>query len=393
MKKNHKHKANGNGRTEVRSRSISRQAENELWARSAGRCELEGCNKPLFKSPLSQEPVNIGEKAHIWSFSPDGPRGAGPYVKSRSLINEQSNLLLACGDCHKLIDTDKAGVRYSAEVLQRSKQDHERRIAINTGVDPEKRSHAIIYAANISDQTSTIRQNDAHSAMFPDRYPADERPVRLSMSWEGRDRDPDYWKTEATNLRAAYTKFVQPLIDEGKCSHFSVFPLAPIPLITLLGTLFTDKANVQAYQLHREPEQTWRWLDDPSDLHFQLKAPKSSIHPPALVLSLSDHISYDRITSVLGKDVSIWELTVATPGNDFLRSRVHLKAFREALRDAMVLIGKEHGHATPLNIFPAIPVACALEFGRIRMPKAQMPWVIYDQSNTHGKFIQALSIF
>lgn len=378
---------------EVKSRSLTPRVENELWGRAAGRCELDGCNKPLFISPLTQEPVNISEKAHIWSFAEHGPRGRGPYAKDQALINEHDNLLLACSDCHKLIDKEKDGGRYTAAVLQASKRKHEQRIAINTGVTEEKRSHVVIYAASISDQTSKIRFDDARSALFPNWYPSAERPTHLSMSWEGRDHDKGYWETEATNLRTKFERQVRPLLEDGATSHFSVFAHAPIPLLVLLGTLFTDKPSLQTYQLHREPEQTWRWLEGPADFSFHLRSPNDVSGPPALILSLSDVVRHDRVTSVAGPDTSIWELTIDEPHNDFLKSKLQLSRYREAIRKAMVKIGEVHGHSTPLKIFPAIPLSCAIELGRARMPKAQMPWVLYDQSNVHGKFIETLNIF
>lgn len=39
-----------------------------------------------------------------------------------------------------------------------------------------------------------------------------------------------------------------------------------------------------------------------------------------------------------------------------------------------------------------MPVATAIELGRVRMPKADMPWRIYDQVNDSGGFIPALEI-
>ena len=76
-----------------------------LWGRAAGRCEFAGCNLELWRSPVTQEQVNIGEKAHIYSFSEDGPRG-NVGVDPGSL-NDISNLLLVCEPCHKTIDQDK----------------------------------------------------------------------------------------------------------------------------------------------------------------------------------------------------------------------------------------------------------------------------------------------
>src|ERR1039457_223971 len=123
------------------TRYIKPKAERELWARAAGRCQFDGCNRLVYKSPVTQEQVNISEKAHIYSFSENGPRGWGPFVTNQTELNDVSNLLLVCQDCHKTIDQDEKGKRYSAELLLRWKAEHERRVNIVTGVAPSKKSH------------------------------------------------------------------------------------------------------------------------------------------------------------------------------------------------------------------------------------------------------------
>jgi len=374
------------------TRYIKREVERELWARAAGRCQFAGCNRPLFKSSVTQEQVNISEKAHIYSFSEDGPRGWGPFVTNKKELNEVVNLMLVCHDCHKTIDQDEKGERYSAQLLIKWKDEHEKRIAIVTGIAPTKKSHVILYGANIGDQTSKLQPEAAKNALFPDWYPAEERPVHLSMSWERKDSDPTYWETEAENLRSAFNRQIRHLVDGPECSHLSLFALAPIPLMTLFGSLLTDKVSAQAYQLHREPFQTWKWLPGPENFMFLVNRPVSYAHQPALVISLSDHIAPSRVTAVLGEAVSIWELTVERPHNDFLKSKEQLSQFRETSRQLIVDIGKAHGKHTPLAIFPAMPVACAVDLGRGRMPKADGPWIIYDQNNECNKFIRALEI-
>lgn len=106
------------------TRHIKREVERELWARAAGRCQFSGCNRLLYKSPVTQEPVNISEKAHIYSFSEQGPRGWGPFKKHRSGLNHTSNLMLVCHDCHKKIDKEKDGGRYRAQLLIKWKEEH-----------------------------------------------------------------------------------------------------------------------------------------------------------------------------------------------------------------------------------------------------------------------------
>ncbi|MEI6313912.1 MAG: SAVED domain-containing protein, partial [Syntrophus sp. (in: bacteria)] len=374
------------------TRHIKREVERELWARAAGRCQFDGCNRLLFKSPITQEKVNISEMAHIYSFSKIGPRGWGPFITNKKQLNVVNNLMLVCHDCHKTIDQDKDGERYSAKLLLKWKDEHEKRISIVTGVDPTKNSQVILYRANIGDQTSRLQPEAAKDALFPDWYPAGEHPVHLSMNWEGKDSDPDYWKTEAENLNTAFNRQVRPLVDGNECPHLSLFALAPIPLMILFGSLLTDKVSAQTYQLHREPFQTWKWLSGPDNFTYIVNRPESSLHPPALVISLSDHIAPSRITAILGKSVSIWELTIACPHNDFLKSKDQLSMFRETARQLIVDIGKTHGKQTPLAIFPAIPVACAVDLGRVRMPKADGPWIIFDQNNKYNQFIRALDI-
>lgn len=91
------------------TRHIKPQVERELWARAAGRCQFSGCNSFLYKSPVTQERVNISEKAHIYSFSDSGPRGWGPFIKNKEKLNDIENLMLVCHGCHKIIDQDKLG--------------------------------------------------------------------------------------------------------------------------------------------------------------------------------------------------------------------------------------------------------------------------------------------
>jgi hypothetical protein len=237
-----------------------------------------------------------------------------------------------------------------------------------------------------------LQPEAAKDALFPEWYPAEERPIQLSMSWEGKDSNPAYWKTETENLNTAFNRQIRPLVDGNECPHLSLFTLAPIPLMILFGSLLTDKLPAQTYQLHREPFQTWKWLAGPENFKYLVNRPESSVHLPALVISLSDHIESQRVTAILGEAVSIWELTIARPNNDFLKSKDQLSKFRETVRQLIVDIGKAHGKHTPLAIFPAMPVACAVDLGRVRMPKADSPWIIYDQNNECKKFIRALEI-
>jgi len=153
----------------------------------------------------------------------------------------------------------------------------------------------------------------------------------------------------------------------------------------------TDKVPAEVYQLQREPI-SWRWQGDSNGFSYHVVPPEKMNGDPVLVISASAKISSNRITEVLGGNISLWELTIDQCHNDFLKSRAQLSAFRKTMRKLLGRIADAHGQSTPLKIFPAMAVACAVELGRIRMPKADMPWIVYDQNNKVGMFVRALEI-
>jgi len=114
--------------------------------------------------------------------------------------------------------------------------------------------------------------------------------------------------------------------------------------------------------------------------------------PAALVLSVSATITPDRIRAIVGDDVCIWSVSVAKPHNDVLKSPQQLSQFRALMRSLLDRIKAAHGQTVPLHIFPAAPVSVAIELGRVRMPKADMPWEVYDQINALGGFVRAVSL-
>ena len=76
----------------------------------------------------------------------------------------------------------------------------------------------------------------------------------------------------------------------------------------------------------------------------------------------------------------------------YIRHKDQLSMMRKKVRELMIMIKQKHGQNTPLSVFPAMSVSCAIEMGRVRMPKADMPWIIYDQNNKEGQFIETITI-
>ncbi|HEV2485598.1 MAG TPA: SAVED domain-containing protein [Terracidiphilus sp.] len=138
--------------------------------------------------------------------------------------------------------------------------------------------------------------------------------------------------------------------------------------------------------------QTWAWPSAAAFPDYVINEPSVKGGKAALVLSLSATIDPKRITSVIGEDASIWSITVPRPHNDLIKSREQLGQLRAILRRMFDQIKVAHGQHEALHVFPAAPVSACVEFGRVRMPKADMPWQIYDQVNSLGGFVSALTI-
>jgi hypothetical protein len=373
----------------VRQREIRRPVEAALWGIAAGRCEFNGCNRPLWKSPVTQETVNVAEKAHIYAFSPHGPRG-NAEIDSHEL-NRPENLMLVCHDCHRTIDkTIKDGGRYPSELLVAWKREHEQRIALAGAITPDKRSHVLLYGANIGKHSSPLIFADAAGAMFPVRYPAQDRAIELGMRNSAiRDDDRDYWRREAQNLLSLFENRVRIPLADGLLDHLSVFALAPQPLLMLLGALLIDIAPADVYQRRREPP-TWRWGEGEQALDLIVREPDHATGSPALVVSLSATINAERIHAI-DPNLAIWEITIDRPHNDVLQTASQLRTFRQTVRGLLDRIKASHGEHSLLSVFPAMPVACAVELGRVRMPKADLRWRIYDQLPGAG-FVPAFDL-
>ena len=254
--------------------------QNLLWAISGGRCEYEGCNTPLYMDILTKKKYNKAYIAHIVADSLDGPRG--DPERSEKLANEISNLMLLCDPHHTLIDKDVAN--HPEDRLVEMKRKHEERIARITAIAPEKESEIILYGANIGKHASPLSYAEACRTLTPNFYPASSTAIEIGLKNSSMtDCSDAYWNAEETNLCEQVKEQILPRMRRGEAKHYSVFALAPQPLLIKFGTMINDLQNVRVYQKHREPN-TWKWLDDGPVWQIELIEPSRRNGIPALVI-------------------------------------------------------------------------------------------------------------
>lgn len=368
---------------------IPSQVKQQIWFAAHGRCEFRGCNKRLYTSGVTMEKCNISNYAHIIGDSPDGPRG---NELSKILSKDPSNLILLCPECHDLIDSKSGEKKYTVEVLKSMKKEHEERIDFLTGICPNQKSLVVAYGPKLGQDNQLFQKDVLNNIILPERYPLDLNPIELHMKNTALDESMQvYWQTEQLQIETLCRDKVIKTLESGACSHISLFPLGPQPLLIKLGTILNDRYNVQVYQKHREPD-TWRWLENRSSNNIIVEEPADKSKEPILIIALSTQAIKARVLQRFGANASIWTITCDIPGNDMMESKYQLEQFRMAARKVMDDIKSSNLENLDLKIFMAAPASCAVELGRIRMPKADSKWVIFDYSNKQEKDIETIAI-
>lgn len=361
-----------------------------VWGRAAGRCQFRNCRKPLDHDLLSGEfDFNSAYLAHIVSSDPNGPRGDNE--RSHLLSDCADNLMLMCDTHHRIIDGKKTWHEYPEELLLEMKREHEEWVDTVLSAGPDSRSHILQFSAPIGANETAVPFDDCVDAIMPDRTPAERRPAEIKVrGMHFKDSDPTYWSVQPAVLRDDFEKKIRGRFESGDIRHLSVFGLAPIPLLMELGRLISDISEADVYERHREPAQ-WGWPEEGQEVEFSSSKGIQGPKRVALKLSITSHITDDRITAAVGDDVSIWEIRSNPQQHGVIRHKDDLSRFRTIVRSTLDEIKNEHGMDVEVMVFPAVPVSCALEFGRVWQPKAHPDMGIYDQTKEDG-FVHRLRL-
>ncbi len=371
-------------------KAIPPKIARKLWVKSGGRCEYDTCNIPLWRDSLTQSEINKAYISHIIAAKENGPRGDS--ILSETLEVEYSNLMLLCDECHNRIDESEVE-RHTVDMLREMKRQHEERIEIITEIKNEKRSQIVLYKANIGEHSPPLNYEITRNTLVKSGYfPSSHNAIELGLDNSYfRDRDTTFWNIEVENLKNKFNELLKPQLFKNQINHISLFGIAPIPLLVKLGTLINDIQNLVIYQPHRNPK-TWEWLGDTETIDFQIIKPSKVFEKVAINLSISGAIVNERIHEVLGNDCSIYTITVKAPYNDVLRNYSQFLVFQPIIQKLLNEIKVKHGQNNEIHVFPAIPAAFAIELGRVRMPKADLPFIIYDQIAPNKPFIKTLKI-
>jgi hypothetical protein len=377
----------------MRRTNPSPEVTARLWGRAAGRCEFPGCAKDLTRDSLTKRGGNYADRAHVYAFRRKGPRGRS--WSSAKAANRIENLMLLCLKHHRLIDRNPA--EFPADRLLAFKAEHESRVSRATNFSISLPSYVLqVRAAIAAARVATLTREDIWQDLTAaGHFPATDAPLVIDMAELGyTDMDREFWQTcEATLTRKLETAFA----EHGslhKAAHVSVFALAPMAVLMLLGKILGDARPAAIYQYDRFAGG-WAWAEpeceDVRSYSYTISAPKDARHV-ALVINLSAAIDPDLIRAAMQAhgDFATATFTTPQPKYSLIRNPKDLRAFHELMRECLNTIERTFGSECIVHVFPAMPASTAVQFGRLLLPKASPSLQIYDHHGDRAGFAPTL---
>ena len=368
-----------------RGPSPSQTTLNMLFAKAAGRCQFEGCNKPVLFDEVTLREYNKSNVAHIVASSPGGARG--DETRSHQLSGELSNLMLMCPEHHKLIDDFEDD--YPEERLLEMKRKHEDAIAAQCDLIYTEPTELLMVTSPIKGRYPVkISFKSCANAVMPQKRVSGSNGQRIQIEVEDDYHSTHYWESVSRGLERRFFQTVTAILEESPNVHFSVFPLAPMPLIMKLGYKMGDKVRAEVFQYSRSRD-SWNWNTHEQTNHFS--AEKQILREGrrvALVLSLTADIAPTRITEVYDADI-LYFIRAEHFGVDCIQSQADLVAFWREYQRVCDEIKNIYPQIREIGVFPAMPVSAAFEVGRRFMPGVYQKLRIFDDDNG---FFETLTI-
>lgn len=368
-----------------------------VWVRSGGRCAI--CNRDLLDGSLTDEPVSLGELAHIvgQQQTPGSPRGMAPYDKS--LRDLADNILLACGDCHAEIDNPQTLDLFTVEALRETKRIHEERIKHVTGLGMDQRTLVLRVIGQLRGRPLELAKRTAVGAVIAsgERYPFfglsyDRIGVEVDLRRlpgesprvAGDDiAQPAPTKQYYDSARAMIDDVIDNILNDGlardEVHHVSVFAWARLPLLVYLGRKLGDGYTVDLYQ-RQQSTDSWAWSQSSEPAQFVHSTPDESDGDDGVLLaSVSGTVHEDEVPEHLkGRPIFHIRVVNRTATGGVIDSKATLENFRLSLRDFFGELELKHKNISRLHLFGALPISAAIALGRVREPTVQPSIVTYD---------------
>nr|WP_245757360.1 SAVED domain-containing protein [Amycolatopsis xylanica] len=333
-----------------------------------------------------------------WSTAPGSPRGDHDFpVEQR---NSAENLMLLCHDQHRVIDHKSLWEVFDVDTLLAMKRRHEERIRKLTGLGHESRTTVLRVVGHIHGRPVELTSASVTTALLANnRFPdsilrgADEFEIDLRAIPGEPISSLAYWAAARNHLEDGLRHLCTQVRKEA-VNHVSVFALARIPVLVLLGTYLDKMLQVDIYPKRREGKKVWGFDDFGATVRFGSEILRVGKDPTrvAILCSISGSIDINRLPPEVLDSHTIYELRPNTmlPTPELISTKAALDQFSQAWRILLSTIEVDHPGVSAIPIFPAVPPAAAISIGRHLLRAAHPPLHIYDRApSSPGYFFTA----
>lgn len=370
-----------------------------VWAAAAGRCTF--CNCLVTENEDLGEAVPIGELAHNVGWGKNSPRGASTLTEEERRLAE--NFVLTCRNCHKPVDDKGVVGRYTVEVINRMKKDHEERIKYLTQIDASREATIIRVVGSIRNFNpeltyDTVLGATTAAGLFPKLLAgANSAEYDRNLLNVAAPGTTDYF-LQCVSQIDELTSSIADAIRRGDVKRLAVFAFARIPILVYLGASLGDKVPVQIFQRQRVDDiNAWRWpTESLTPPVFEIKTIQTGNkkNHVALTVNLSGTIKIEELPASIDKSYWIYSIEPIAPDKptrELISNPAALSNFYRTAQQFITGIEKDHGKINNISLFPAVPVSAAVALGRILMPNVSPAWKVFDRDE-NGKFFEALEV-
>lgn len=360
--------------------SPGRVAEREVWAKAAGRCTL--CARYLFGETPSYGAVPVGQVAHQVGATdgPKSPRGDSPLTNVERA--DQSNLMLLCQPCHRMIDEEPDF--YPVEWLARQKEAFETRVRQATRFPTLEPTAVIEFTAPIRGNAVTIPREQIFEALREAslRFAGDHyRDATLEVPLTLPESTVGAWAAGEASISHVLERLPRMMADVG-AESVSVFALGPVPFLIRLGAELGNKAAVHVFEPHRgDARGRWRWPTNPAQpVEFAVDTSEhdSNTEDVLVTVSLTAHVQLGRLPSEVAAMPHVSLSVVGDPKPGIIDSPAALGNFSKAWRVLLQQVERSYPSAKRIHLVAAVGCAAAIEVGRWRMRDAHPAFVLYQ---------------
>jgi SMODS-associated and fused to various effectors sensor domain len=374
-----------------KSRAIPPKTSLFLYTKAGGRCEFDKCNRYLLEHHLTGTEGNFAEKAHIWAFQENGPRGK--ILGRPKNINNISNLILLCAECHHLIDVVEPK-KYTVTILKEYKAKHEKRIFHLTSLSKSESAIPLMLRGRIDNKIIDISDAEMQEASVFCHLDFRNK-IDIDLTSISDEAEVSFWDICKKMIDREVERLYQIKPSAESKLRISIFALAPIPLLIYLGSKLSDKMEVDLYQRHRFPE-SWNWKDnlDKNVYSHKCLVKGEKLKSVILLINLCGENKYDDIPNNLVKGNTIYEITI----DNKLRTPLCLDTlddldnFKVKYIETISIIRQNHPSLETIHLFPAVPAPVAVIIGRSRLSKVDPAIEVYDRDKRVGIFVKTLEI-